>query len=112
MRREISQPESISGPLTHALFRLSPPPDPNNPGEFLDYPADDGTTTVYWGVRLLSPTFPLAVGAQVMTFDESEIGNFLWADAAVFYADDSLVLADQQNGRWFIRGLIRAPEDE
>ena len=103
MRRDHQKPETIGAPLTHALFELTA-----EEGE--DYP-DEGTT-VYWGWRLVNATYPLATGAQDLTYDLSERGDYLYADQGVFYEEGSIVIADQVANRWFIRGMIREPQED
>jgi hypothetical protein len=102
MKRLTSQPESVSTPLTHALFQLMAAD-----GE--DYPVDTGDVSVYWGRRLLHATFTKATGAQTLEFDLSTVGNHLYANPASYLAEDSIVLADQVGRDWFIRGVIRDP---
>lgn len=102
-RRRVGQVEDPSTPLTHALFELEA-----EEGE--DYPAEGAT--VYWGWRCTQPTYPLETGEQELTFGRSSVGNYLYADAGIYYEEGSVVLADQVAGRWYIRGLIREPQED
>lgn len=103
MKRPESIIENADVPLEVALFELAAAD-----GE--DYPADDGATTVYWGIFCSAPTFEESPGERELSFTASSEGAYLWHDAGTYYEEGSVVLAERFGLRWFIQGLLRAPE--
>ena len=99
-RRRKQQPEQVGGDDVAVLLELITDPATGS------YPASGAT--VYPARRLANPSFDLVPGEQTLTFVADTQTVYAWSDAAVFLAENTIVLAEWVNNRYWIRGVIRA----
>jgi len=100
LKRRKQRPEQVGGDDVAVLLELIADPATGT------YPASGAT--VYPARRLANPSFDLVSGKQSLTFVADTRTVYAWSDAAVYFKENTVVLAEWVNNRYWIRGVIRA----